>query len=163
MAASIEHVFSGDGPLSRAVSAYRARPGQVELASAMMGEMSVEQLSDRILAFLARYAGAQAGALFKGDFAGFRRTATVGVPADVAIPERFGIKDGLLGQAAAEGRPVVVVDWKSDVAPDPQTLDHYRGQVRAYLDMTGAEQGLIVLMTSATVISVSPSLQTMAA
>ncbi len=84
--------------------------GQVELASAMMGEMSVEQLSDRILAFLARYAGAQAGALFKGDFAGFRRTATVGVPADVAIPERFGIKDGLLGQAAAEGRPVVVDD-----------------------------------------------------
>ena len=72
-----------------------------------------------------------------------------------------GIADALT--VGAEGRPVVVVDWKSDVAPDPQTLDHYRGQVRAYLDMTGAEQGLIVLMTSATVISVSPSLQTMAA
>lgn len=35
MAASIEHVFSSDGPLSRAVSAYRARPGQVELANAV--------------------------------------------------------------------------------------------------------------------------------
>ena len=43
--------------------------------------------------------------------------------------------------------PVVVVDWKSDVNPDAQTLDHYRAQVRAYLDMTGAERGLIVLMT----------------
>jgi exodeoxyribonuclease-5 len=28
--------------------------------------------------------------------------------------------------------------------------------VRAYLDMTGAERGLIVLMTSGAVISVSP-------
>lgn len=62
-----------------------------------------------------------------------------------------------------DGRPGVVIDWKSDVNPDPQTLDHYRAQVRAYLDMTGAEQGLIVLMTSATVIIVAPSPPTMAA
>ena len=44
--------------------------------------------------------------------------------------------------------PPVVVDWKSDVDPDAQTIDHYRAQVRAYLDMTGAERGLIVLMTT---------------
>ena len=44
-------------------------------------------------------------------------------------------------------RPVVVVDWKSDVNPNAQTLNHYRAQVRAYLNMTGAERGLIVLMT----------------
>lgn len=59
------------------------------------------------------------------------------------------------------GLPVVVVDWKSDVNPDPQTLDHYRAQVRAYLDMTGAQSGLIVLMTTGTVIAVSPSGRTM--
>jgi len=40
------------------------------------------------------------------------------------------------------------------VTPATGTLDHYRAQVRAYLDMTGAERGLIVLMTSGTVISV---------
>jgi exodeoxyribonuclease-5 len=28
------------------------------------------------------------------------------------------------------------VDWKSDVTPATGTLDHYRAQVRAYLDMT---------------------------
>ncbi|WP_413434274.1 PD-(D/E)XK nuclease family protein [Rhizobium pisi] len=72
-----------------------------------------------------------------------------------------GIADALT--IDPDGRPLVVVDWKSDVNPDPQTLDHYRAQVRAYLDMTGAEQGLIVLMTSATVIHVMPSPQTMAA
>ena len=63
-----------------------------------------------------------------------------------------GIADALT--LTAEGRPAVVVDWKSDVSPAPGTLDHYRAQVRAYLDMTGAERGLIVLMTSGAVIPV---------
>jgi len=72
-----------------------------------------------------------------------------------------GIADALT--VSPDGRPVVVVDWKSDVSPAPQTLDHYRSQVRAYLDMTGAEQGLIVLMTTGTVITVLPSPQTIAA
>ncbi len=72
-----------------------------------------------------------------------------------------GIADALT--LAADGRPAVVVDWKSDVNPDAQTLDHYRAQVRAYLDMTGAERGLIVLMTTGAVISVAPSARTMAA
>ncbi|WP_126402202.1 UvrD-helicase domain-containing protein [Blastochloris tepida] len=63
-----------------------------------------------------------------------------------------GIADALT--LTADGRPAIVVDWKSDVNPDPQTLDHYRAQIRAYLDMTGAERGLIVLMTSGTVIPV---------
>ena len=49
----------------------------------------------------------------------------------------------------------MVVDWKSDVDPAPETLVHYRTQVRAYLDMTGAERGLIVLMTSGTVFPVA--------
>ena len=66
-----------------------------------------------------------------------------------------GIADALT--LTAEGRPAVVVDWKSDVMPATGTLDHYRAQVRAYLDMTGAERGLIVLMTSGAVILVLPT------
>ena len=53
-----------------------------------------------------------------------------------------------------DGGPQVVVDWKSDVVLSPETLEHYRSQVRAYLDATGAERGLIVAMTSGTIISV---------
>lgn len=53
-----------------------------------------------------------------------------------------------------DGAPQVIVDWKSDVAPAPETLDHYRAQVRAYLDMTQAERGLIVLVTSGAIIPV---------
>jgi hypothetical protein len=48
----------------------------------------------------------------------------------------------------------VVVDWKSDVAPTAEILEHYRGQVRTYLEITDAERGLIVLATSGRVISV---------
>lgn len=66
-----------------------------------------------------------------------------------------GIADALT--LTAKGHPEVVVDWKSDVTPAPGTLDHYRAQVRAYLDMTGAERGLIVLMTSGEVIPVLPT------
>jgi len=80
---------------------------------------------------------------------------------DAELVATVGIADALTIDPA--GQPAVIVDWKSDVAPDPQTLDHYQAQVRAYLDMTGAAQGLIVLMTSAKVVTVSPSPQTMAA
>jgi hypothetical protein len=55
------------------------------------------------------------------------------------------------------GTPQVVIDWKSDVQPTPKTIDHYRAQIRNYLDMTGTERGLIVLVTSGDIITVTPS------
>ena len=55
----------------------------------------------------------------------------------------------------ADGIPQVVVDWKSDVAPPPETLEHYCAQVRAYLDVTKAGRGLIVLATSGVVIPIA--------
>ena len=63
----------------------------------------------------------------------------------------------------ADGAPCAVVDWKSDVLPAPATLEHYRAQVRAYLHMTGASLGLIVLATSGTVIRVKPEIASRAA
>lgn len=84
--------------------------GQVQLAEAMMGEKSVEQLSDSILSFLSRYVGSHAGAVFKGEAGEFRLAASLGVPSDAPIPERFLRKEGLLGQVAAEGRPVLIHD-----------------------------------------------------
>lgn len=66
-----------------------------------------------------------------------------------------GIADAIA--RGADGRPHVVIDWKSDVQPTPETVDHYRAQVRAYLDMTGAARGLIVLVTTGEIIAVAPS------
>ena len=39
--------------------------------------------------------------------------------------------------------------------PTAETLNHYRAQVRAYLDMTGTDRGLIVLVTTGQVITVT--------
>jgi exodeoxyribonuclease-5 len=57
----------------------------------------------------------------------------------------------------SDGTPQVVIDWKSDVQPTPETIDHYRAQVRNYLDMTGTQRGLIVLVTTGQIIAVMPS------
>ena len=69
--------------------------GEVGLGQAMLGDKTVEQLSGDILDFLTAYTGAQASVLFKGEHGVFQRMATLGVPADAEVPERF----------AAERRP----------------------------------------------------------
>ncbi|GEC15447.1 UvrD-helicase domain-containing protein [Nitrobacter winogradskyi] len=49
----------------------------------------------------------------------------------------------------------VVIDWKSDVAPDIAALDHYRQQIGDYRKQTKAKRALVVLMTSGKVIEVA--------
>lgn len=49
----------------------------------------------------------------------------------------------------------VVIDWKSDVAPDVAALDHYRQQIGDYRKQTKAKRALVVLMTSGQVIEVA--------
>ena len=88
--------------------------GKMGLAEAMLGEKSVEQLADSILDFLSRYLGFQAGVLFKGEGGYFRRAATLGVPAEAPVAERFRLKEGLLGQVAANGRATIIRDVPDD-------------------------------------------------
>jgi ATP-dependent exoDNAse (exonuclease V) beta subunit len=66
-----------------------------------------------------------------------------------------GIGDAI--SFGSDGKPQVVIDWKSDVQPTLATIDHYRAQVRNYLDMTGTERGLIVMVTSGRILTVTPS------
>jgi signal transduction histidine kinase/CheY-like chemotaxis protein/CHASE3 domain sensor protein len=103
------------GFLIRRATAARQREdwlqsGQVGLGSAMLGDQRTEQLGDNILGFLARYLGAHAGAVFVGGGDNYRRVSTYGVPTTANIPERFTLKEGLLGQAALEGRPFLIRD-----------------------------------------------------
>jgi exodeoxyribonuclease-5 len=55
-----------------------------------------------------------------------------------------GIADAVV--LGPDGAAQTVVDWKTDVAPTPETLEHYRAQVHAYLDMTraGGVMGLAI-------------------
>ncbi|PWE52919.1 histidine kinase [Metarhizobium album] len=84
--------------------------GQVGLANAMLGDQPIERLGNSILDFLARYVGAVAGAAYSGDHNNFQRAAVYGVPDEKVIPAGFRSREGLLGQAAAEGRAMVVDD-----------------------------------------------------
>lgn len=61
-----------------------------------------------------------------------------------------GIADAI--SFSQDGRPEVIIDWKSDVNPTAATIAHYRAQVGHYLALTGARRGLIVLATSGQVI-----------
>ncbi|MGN7294458.1 response regulator [Rhizobium sp. SAFR-030] len=84
--------------------------GQVGLSAALMGDQRTEQLGESILQFLSRYAGAVAGAIYVKELDDFSRAAAYGVPDSAAIPARFGPKEGLLAQAVAEARTVLIND-----------------------------------------------------
>ena len=84
--------------------------GEVGLASAMMGDQSLEQLGNSILDFLTRYVGAAAGAIFTAGGDGYQRISVYGVPEGANVPQRFKRREGLLGQAAEEARSILVDD-----------------------------------------------------
>ena len=84
--------------------------GRIDLAAAMSGDQKIQHLGENILDFLIKYLGAHAGALFVRGGDGFKRVAISGVPADGKMLLQFGENDGLLGQAAAENRAILVSD-----------------------------------------------------
>jgi CheY-like chemotaxis protein/CHASE3 domain sensor protein len=84
--------------------------GNIGLATAMLGDQRTRELGDNMLGFLARYLGAVAGAVFVREGELFLRAATYGVPAGARVLERFALREGLLGQAASENRPMVLAD-----------------------------------------------------
>jgi CRISPR-associated exonuclease Cas4 len=57
----------------------------------------------------------------------------------------------LAGRADAvlleNGRPSIVLDWKSDIAPKQEDVDDHAIQLRDYLNVTGASRGGLVYMT----------------
>jgi exodeoxyribonuclease-5 len=147
----MEEVLTGETPEAEAALTERAADliralGRSPVADPATG-LSAEELAACVVRTLALpdIAALRPGLL--AEFPVYAARTSEGVETATA-----GIADALT--LTAEGRPAVVVDWKSDVTPAPGTLDHYRAQLRAYLDMTGAERGLIVLMTSGAVIPV---------
>ena len=83
--------------------------GQIGLSKVMLGEQRVEQVGESVLKFLAEYLDAHAGALFVKD-GRYRRIAAYGVPVAGGTPDAFEPGDGLLGQAAKDGRTFLVRD-----------------------------------------------------
>ncbi|HEY8190497.1 MAG TPA: GAF domain-containing protein, partial [Micavibrio sp.] len=83
--------------------------GQTKLSALMIGEQRPEELGETILGFLTEYLDAQAGAFFTQNGSGYQRIATYGVPAG-GVPDVFELGEGLLGQAAKDGRAILIKD-----------------------------------------------------
>lgn len=82
--------------------------GEVGIGQTALGDKTLDELGHALLAFLTRYLGAQAGALYKGENEVFEKTATLGVPGDADLPQRFALREGLLGRVAADGQAVLL-------------------------------------------------------
>jgi exodeoxyribonuclease-5 len=85
-------------------------------------------------------------------------TVIYGVADAVAFANGKSARTTLEAAEFANGSGIVdvVVDWKSDVNPSKDAIQHYRDQVRSYMKSVKAKRGLIVLMTSGEVIEVTP-------
>lgn len=150
----MEEVLTGETPETEAALIERAAELIRALGRSPVADPTTELSAEELAACVVRtLALPDIAALRPGLLAEFPVYAAKA--SDRVETVTAGIVDALT--LTVEGLPAVVVDWKSDVIPTPGMLDHYRAQVRAYLDITGATRGLIVLMTSGTVVSVSGS------
>jgi signal transduction histidine kinase/CheY-like chemotaxis protein/CHASE3 domain sensor protein len=84
--------------------------GQTLLGEKLIGEPDLARLGDSALRFLCEYTGANAGVIFIEDDGLFRRSAAYALPPGAAVPQSFALGEGLLGQAAKDGRTFVVDD-----------------------------------------------------
>jgi hypothetical protein len=76
------------------------------------------------------------------------------IPIQIVALQTSGVADAVV--IADDGKIDAVIDWKSDVDPDPALVELYRGQVRDYLAATKAPKGLIVFLTSGRIEKVAP-------
>ncbi len=142
----IEEVLTGETP--------EAMPDLIARAETLIRAIGLPVASDPAQGLApAEIADCAARALSNPEIAGLRPGLLPEFPvyASTTIDAEEEATAGIVDAIAfgPNGAPQVVVDWKSDVAPSHDTLEHYRAQVGAYLDMTGAERGLIVLATTA--------------
>ena len=156
----LEEVLSGETLDDAGALSERARALIVEIGRPVMADPSQGLSPDEL-------AGCVVRTLALPEIAELRPTLAPELAVYAAV-DVDGVEQATVGIADATsfdgaGRPTVVIDWKSDVQPTAETLNHYRAQVRAYLDMTGTDRGLIVLATTGQVITVTPTTAPLAA
>lgn len=82
--------------------------GRSGLSTVMGGEQPPERFGEAVLSYLAEFLGAHAGTMFMREDDQFRRIATFAVPTNALVADTFTLGDGLLGQAAKDGRTVLI-------------------------------------------------------
>lgn len=150
----LEEVLTGETPDDAGALSERARALIGEIGRPVMSDPSQGLSPDEL-------AGCVVRTLVLPEIAELRPTLVPELAVYAAL-DADGVEQATVGIADATsfdnaGRPAVVIDWKSDVQPTVETLNHYRNQVLAYLDMTCTDRGLIVLVTTGQVITVTPT------
>ncbi len=95
------------------------KTGQAELNDKISGIQDLSQLSYKIINFLARYLEAQLGAFYlmernEADRPCLRLTAAHAYEVRRHLGNRYGFGEGLAGQAAVEGRAIVLCELPED-------------------------------------------------
>jgi ATP-dependent exoDNAse (exonuclease V) beta subunit len=149
----LEETLTGETPDDAAALTERARALIVAIGKTMVDDpsqgLSPDELAGCVTRTLALPEIVELRPTLVPEFSVYASTVVGDIEQVVA-----GIGDAI--SFGPDGKPQVVIDWKSDVQPTLATIDHYRGQVRNYLDMTGAECGLIVMVTAGKILRVTP-------
>ena len=147
----LEEVLTGETPNDAGALSERARALIVEIGRPVVADpsqgLSPDELAGCVVRTLALPEISELLPTLAPELAVYAAVDVDGVEQAIA-----GIADAI--SYGRDGSPPVVVDWKSDVSPTPATLDHYRSQVRSYIEVTSCVRGLIVLMTTGAVIHV---------
>ncbi|MBN9532177.1 MAG: UvrD-helicase domain-containing protein [Alphaproteobacteria bacterium] len=72
-------------------------------------------------------------------------------------PEATALAGRIDAIVRQDGQPIVVLDWKSDVAPSEQDMRDHAAQLSDYLLATGAPRGAVVYMTNGVIRWVTAS------
>jgi len=93
------------------------KSGLARLSLALLGDPAPSELAGKVVAEISAYLGAQAGAVYlalEGNAPGFSLAGSCAYGKSEALPKVFRPGEGLVGQAAAERRIIIVRDVPKD-------------------------------------------------
>jgi len=91
------------------------KSGQSKLEENMRGDQAIEALCRNIITFIADYLKVQIGTLYVDNGEGtFKLMASYAYQSRKGLSNRFGIGEGLIGQAALEKQSIVITDVPDD-------------------------------------------------
>ncbi len=82
--------------------------GQAQLAAAMRSEQNTAKLAENVIAQISQYLGAQAGALYLLEKETLTLTGRYSYSARPGFNGKFQLGEGLVGQSAADQRPMLI-------------------------------------------------------
>ena len=91
------------------------KTGQAELANAMRGEKSVDDLTEQVITYIAKYTGAQVGVLYLADEArNLSLASSYAYQRRKNLSNKIAVGEGIVGQAVKEKQTIMISDVPDD-------------------------------------------------